>query len=98
MTAVRLSRWIILLAAFVASVSWSYVAINHLLDSSTTQQELVSEYSPTPKAPSVHLHQMDLAQRHWGQQTMFAVGCSIAFLLAAMINWVVDGRRPPAEN
>ena len=98
MTAVRLSRWIILLAALVASIVWSYVAINHLLDCSMNQQEQAAEYRSTPHPPSVHLHEMDVAQQHWGRQTMFAVACSIGFLLAVMINWAVDGHHRRGDD
>jgi len=35
---------------------------------------------------------MDLSQQHWGRQTMFAVAISFFFLLAVMMNWVLDGR------
>jgi hypothetical protein len=91
MTAVRLSRWIIFLAGLVASITWSYVSIHHLLEFSMNQQEQAAEYRDTAHAPSEHLHEMDLAQRRWGRQTMFAVACSIGFLLAVMINWAVDG-------
>jgi hypothetical protein len=71
---------------------WAYVAIDHLLDYSMSDRERVAEYSLTPQPPSVHLHQMDLAQQHWGRESMFAVACSFGFLLALGMNWVLDGR------
>jgi hypothetical protein len=41
---------------------------------------------------------MDLAQQHWGRQTMFALALSFFFLLATMMNWVMDGRQEQPNN
>ena len=49
-------------------------------------------------AETSRVHQMDLAQQHWGRQTMFAIACSFLFLLASMMNWVLDGRQRRIEN
>ena len=92
MTALRLSRWIVLLAALIGCVVWSYVAIDKLLDNSMDQKQRASQYGEVPMSPSVHLHQLDLAQQRWGRQSLFAVACSFFFLLAVMMNWVLDGR------
>jgi NADH:ubiquinone oxidoreductase subunit 3 (subunit A) len=92
MTAFRLGRWIILIVALLASVGWAYVSIDHLLNDSMSEQERVAEYSATPQPPSVHRQQIDLEQKHWGRQSMFALAVSVAFLLAVMMNWVLDGR------
>ena len=59
MTVVRASRWIVLLSAFVASVTWSYIAIDHLLSSSMTQEQRSSEYNSAAHSPSAHLHLME---------------------------------------
>jgi hypothetical protein len=92
MSGARLARWAVLLIALTASISWSYIAINHLLDSSVNQQDRLSEYNAHPEPVSVHLHQMDLAQQRWGRQSLFSVACSFFFLLSVMMNWVLDGR------
>jgi hypothetical protein len=90
MSAPRLARWIILLTALIASVSWSYIAIDRLLGSSMTPADRTGQYDSA--AEKAHLHQMDLSQQNWGRQTMFSLACSFFFLLAVMMNWVLDGR------
>ncbi len=92
MSVFRRARWIVLLTALIGCVAWSYIAIDHLLDNSMNQQQRLSQYGTTAVSPSVHLHQLDLAQQHWGRQSLFAVACSFFFLLAVMMNWVLDGR------
>ncbi len=96
MTPFRLARWILLIAALLASIGWAYYSINQLLKYSMNEQEREAEYSTVPQAPSAHLHEMDLAQRYWGRRCMFAIACSFGFLLALMMNWVLDGR--PRQN
>ncbi len=92
MTALRLIRWIFLLSAFIACMSWSYIAINNVLKYSTTEQQRIDEYQPTAHAPSERVKQIQTLQKHWGQQSLFATACSFFFLLAVMMNWVLDGR------
>jgi len=92
MTAVRLSRWIFLLTALIASIAWSWIAIDHLLDYSISQQLRESQYGPTSQPVSEHMLTLEATQKHWGRQTMFGIACSILFLLAVMMNWVLDGR------
>ena len=86
MSAARLARWIVLLIALIGSISWSYIAINHLLGSSMTPADRAGQYDSA--AERAHLRQMDLSQRHWGRQTMFAVACSFFFLLAGKLELV----------
>jgi uncharacterized protein YqhQ len=92
MTAIRLIRWIFLLSAFIACVSWSYIAINNVLKYSTSEQQRIEEYEPKPHAASEHVKQTDILQKQWGRQSLFAVTCSFFFMLAVMMNWVLDGR------
>jgi hypothetical protein len=94
MTFVRLLRWIVLLSALFASVSWSYISIDHLLDSSMNQQQRTSEYNSTPQPESMHLHQLEQSQMKWGRQSLFSVACSFLILLTVLMNWVLDGRTP----
>jgi hypothetical protein len=90
MTAFRIIRWIVLLTALIASVSWSYTAIGHLLSSSMAPADRTAQYDSA--AEKARVHQMDLAQQRWGRQTMFSVAVSFFFLVAVMMNWVLDGR------
>jgi len=90
MSAARAIRWIVLITALIASVTWSCIAIRHLLDSSMPPNDRTAQYDSA--AEKTRVHQMDLSQQHWGRQTMFAVAISFFFLLAVMMNWVLDGR------
>ena len=96
MSAMRQLRWFFLLAALIASITWAYIAINHLLSSSMAPQDRTAQYDSTAEAARVH--QMDLALQHWGRQTMFALALSFFFLLATMMNWVMDGRQDQPNN
>lgn len=92
----RIARWTFLLVALASSVTWSYVSINHLLASSMSPQQRTADYDS--KAEAARVHQMDLAQQHWGRHTMFALAFSFFFLLASMMNWVLDGRQQRPAN
>ena len=94
LTLIRQIRWMVLLGALLASIAWSYIAINHLLGSSIAPQQRTADYDST--ADSARVHQMDLSQQYWGRQTMFAVAVAFFFLMAVMMNWVLDGR--PKRN
>ena len=96
MSPARISRWIFLLTSLIASVTWSCVAITHLLDASMAPDDRAAQYDST--AEKIRVHQMDLAQRNWGRQTMFSVAVSFFFLLAVMMNWVLDGRPRHRSN
>jgi hypothetical protein len=52
----------------------------------------LSQYGPASQPVSEHLLQLESAQKLWGRQTMFAIACSVASVLAVMMNWVLDGR------
>jgi hypothetical protein len=95
MTAVRAIRWIILLTALLCCIAWSYTAIDHLLDHSISisQQDRLGQYSPASQPVSAHLKDARIKQKYWGRQSLFSVACSFFFLLATMMNWVLDGRR-----
>jgi uncharacterized protein YqhQ len=92
MTALRLFRWIFLLTAFIACVSWSYVAIKNVLKYSTSEQQRIEEYELRPHTASEQVKQTQMLQKQWGRQSLFAVACSFFFMLALMMNWVLDGR------
>jgi NADH:ubiquinone oxidoreductase subunit 3 (subunit A) len=100
LSAIRTVRWIFLLCALGGCIGWSYIAINHMLEYSTNQQQRRDEYESMAHTASAQVHDTDLQQQYWGKVTMFAVACSFFFLLAVMMNWVLDGRprrRPPGE-
>ena len=92
MSVIRTVRWIFLLSALGGCIGWSYIAINHMLEYSTNQQQRREEYEAKPHSASAHVHETDVLQQYWGKETMFAVACSFFFLLAVMMNWVLDGR------
>jgi hypothetical protein len=87
-SAIRTVRWIFLLTALGGCIGWSTIAIRHLLNSSMTPDDRTAQYDSA--AEKARVHQMDLAQQRWGRQTMFSVAVSFFFLLAVMMNWVLD--------